>query len=538
VTRTRGISIGLLAACMAPAVVLSGADPIQTVQAPASAGTPRSGVDGKLQATVGKSLIIDSPLRIDKISVANGELVEAVPINPQEVLINGKAVGETSIIIWQHEGRRLVYDLTVRMNPVKLDAVRQQILRDFPNDDINISLDNDVVFVRGSMKDLLSANRVMEIASTLGGKPPVNLLRVAVAPAPPEVLLKVKFATIDISAERDLGFALLSNAFGQQTNINSSQGGVSPVVTASTTNTTSSAGAAVTAGMNSAATLSGVAQILLFRKDINLGAAIQAYEKKNLAEILAEPNLLTTDGQEASFVSGGSFPIPVVQAGASTGAVTIMYEEYGVKLKFLPVITPRNTIRMRVAPEYSVIDSSTSVTIDGFSIPGLKTQKTESTVELESGQSLVIAGLMDRTLSNNLSKIPGLSNIPLLGKLFQSKVWTKENSELLVIVTPELVRPTKVGQPVPELSWQEPFMKPISPTLQQPGLDKTGPPADLNVAPLAYEEMLEQLKKESATGAKGGAPALAAPLQPITSEQPLGQTPASAAPAASAPAKQ
>jgi pilus assembly protein CpaC len=134
-----------------------------------------------------------------------------------------------------------------------------------------------------------------------------------------------------------------------------------------------------------------VAQILLFRKDLNLGAAIQAYEKKNLAEILAEPNLLTTDGQEASFVSGGSFPIPVVQAGASTGAVTIMYEEYGVKLKFLPVITPRNTIRMRVAPEYSVIDPSTSVTIDGFSIPGLKTQKTESTVELESGQSFVIA---------------------------------------------------------------------------------------------------------------------------------------------------
>lgn len=539
-TRTRGISFCLLAACLAPAVVLSGADPIQTVQVPATSGTPRSGVDGKLQATVGKSLIIDSPLRIDKISVANGDLVEAVPINPQEVLINGKAVGETSIIIWQHEGRRLVYDLTVRMNPVKLDAVRQQILRDFPNDDINISLDNDVVFVRGSMKDLLSANRVMEMASTLGGKPPVNLLRVAVSPAPPEILLKVKFATIDISAERDLGFALLSNAFGQQTNITTSQGGTSPTVSASTSNTVSSSGAAITAGMNSAATLTGIAQILLFRKDINLGAAIQAYEKKNLAEILAEPNLLTTDGQEANFVSGGSFPIPVVQAGAASGAVTIMYEEYGVKLKFLPVITPRNTIRMRVAPEYSVIDTSTSVTIDGFSIPGLKTQKTESTVELESGQSLVIAGLMDRTLSNNLSKIPGLSNIPLLGKLFQSKVWTKENSELLVIVTPELVRPSKVGQPLPELSWQEQFMKPVSPTLQQPGLDKTGPPADLTVAPMAYEEMLEQLKRETATGAKtsGGGPALAAPVQPVTSEQPLGQAPASAAPAASAPAKQ
>jgi pilus assembly protein CpaC len=346
--------------------------------------------------------------------------------------------------------------------------------------------------------------------------------------------LKVKFATIDISAERDLGFALLSNAFGQQTSITTSQGGTSP-----STVSTSGSGASSLSSITSTVSLSGVAQILLFRKDLNLGAAIQAYEKRNLAEILAEPNLLTTDGQEANFLSGGSFPIPVVQAGASTGAVTVMYEEYGVKLKFLPVITPRNTIRMRVAPEYSVIDTSTSVTIDGFSIPGLKTQKTESTIELESGQSFVIAGLMDRTLSNNLSKIPGLSSIPLLGKLFQSKVWTRENSELLVIVTPELVRPIKAGQPVPELSWQEPFMKTISPSIQQPGLDKTGAPVELNAPPMAYEEMFEQMRKEAATGARTGAvPSLAAPVQAVTSDQPLNQNPAPAAAPAAAPVKQ
>jgi pilus assembly protein CpaC len=521
---------------MVPAAVLWGADMAQPAEPPQPAAVqepapvvvpsaPRSGIDRRLQATVGKSLIIDSPLRIDKISVANGDLVEAVPINPQEVLINGKAAGETSIIVWQHGGQRLVYDLTVRMNPVKLDAVREQVRRDFPNDNINISLDNDTVFVRGAVRDLLSANRVMEIASTLAGTgKTLNLLRVAVAPSAPEILLKVKFATIDIAAERDLGFSLLTTAFGQQTNISSSQNGNTPQVTATS-------GSPIT----STTTLSGVAQILLFRKDLNLGAAIQAYEKKNLAEILAEPNLLTADGQEASFVSGGSFPIPVVQSGAASGAVTIMYEEYGVKLKFLPVITPRNTIRMRIAPEYSVIDNTTSVTIDGFTIPGLKTQKTESTVELESGQSFVIAGLMDRSVSNDLAKIPGLSSIPLLGKLFQSKVWKQENSELLVIVTPELVRPIKEGQPLPELSWKEPFMKPISPTLEQPGVDKTGAPADLNAPPIAYEQMMEQLTKENATSSKGGTPLLAAPLQPLgTSTQ---QTAAPAAAGTSAPAK-
>jgi pilus assembly protein CpaC len=215
VTRTRGISIwpaGRLHGARSGAFGLPAADPSPDRPGARRRLTPRSGVDGKLQATVGKSLIIDSPLSIDKISVANGELVEAVPINPQEVLINGKAAGETSIIVWQHGGRRLVYDLTVRMNPVKLDAVRQQILRDFPNDDINISsittyrlrarLGEGSAERQSGDGDRLDAGRQAR---------PVNLLRVAVAPAPPEVLLKVKFATIDISAERDLGFALLSN---------------------------------------------------------------------------------------------------------------------------------------------------------------------------------------------------------------------------------------------------------------------------------------------------------------------------------------
>ena len=147
----------LLAAWMAPAVALSGADSAPATQEPPAGGALRSGIDGKLVATVGKSLIIDSPLRIEKISVANGELVEAVAINPQEVLINGKLPGETSLIVWQHGGRRLVYDLTVRVSPVKLEAVRQQIARDFPDDDINITFDNDTVFVRGSVRDSTQA---------------------------------------------------------------------------------------------------------------------------------------------------------------------------------------------------------------------------------------------------------------------------------------------------------------------------------------------------------------------------------------------
>lgn len=513
-TRARGISICLLAAWMAPAVVLSGADSARMSQEPPAAGAPRAGIDGKLVATVGKSLIIDSPLKIEKISVANGDLVEAVAINPQEVLINGKLPGETSLIVWQQGGQRLVYDLMVRLSPIKLEAVRQQIARDFPSEDINVTFDNDTVFVRGSVRDMLSANRVLQIASTLGK--PVNLLRVAVPQTGPEVLLKVKFATVDRSAERDLGASIISSAFNQMTGLTTSQ--------------TGNAGIDALGNIS----LSQAVQVFLFRKDINLGAAIQAFQSKGLAEVLAEPNLLTTDGQEASFLSGGEYPIPVIQAGAAAGAVTVMYKEYGIKLKFLPVITPRNTIRMRVAPEYSALDYQHTVTISGFTIPGLTSRKTEATVELESGESFVIAGLLDNTVTETLQKIPGLANIPLLGKLFQSKQWQQNNSELLVIVTPELVRPIKAGQPVPELSWKEPFMKANSPTVQQPGLDKTGPPAELNAPPMPYEQVVEQAQKESAASSSGGAttPMLAPAVQPVTQQQ-YNQTPAPApAPAA------
>ena len=175
------------------------------------------GTPGKLMVTVGKSLIIDSPLRIERISVANGDLAEAVAVRPNEVLINGKAAGETSLIVWQLNGARLVYDLTVRMSGQRLEAVRQQIARDFPDADINVTFENDTAFVRGTVKDVMSAERVMAIAATLGKA--VNLLRVEVPPVEPQVVLKVRFADVDRSAATQLGVNFFSGAFNQQTAI-------------------------------------------------------------------------------------------------------------------------------------------------------------------------------------------------------------------------------------------------------------------------------------------------------------------------------
>jgi pilus assembly protein CpaC len=269
-------------------------------------------IDGKLTATVGKSLIIDSPLKIEKISVANGDLVEAVAINPKEVLINGKAPGETSLIVWQEGGTRLVYDLLVRMSPLRLEAVRAQIARDFPDDDISVTYDNDTVFVRGTVKDVASADRVMAIAASLAplnmvGRI-VNLLRVRVPAEAPQVLLKVRFADVDRSSSTSLGMSLASGAFNQSTAVGTGQY------------------PGVGVNQNGLFSLSNALNVFLFRKDLNLGMAIEALEAKNLLQILAEPNLLTISGQKASFLSGGQFPVPVVQGSASIGTVTIMYQ--------------------------------------------------------------------------------------------------------------------------------------------------------------------------------------------------------------------
>jgi pilus assembly protein CpaC len=466
-----------------------------------------NGAPAKLTVTVGKSLIIDSPLNIKRISVANGELIEAVAVNPKEVLLNGKQPGETSLIIWQDNGTRLLYDLTVRMSPLRLDNARQQLARDFPDDEINITYDNDTVFLRGAVKDVTAADRVMSIAKTLG--PVVNLLRVDVPPVEPQILLKVRFANVDRAVSSDLGLNLASTAFNQNTAIGTGQ---FPGASVSTEGKIS---------------LSEALNIFLFRKDLNLGATLKALESRRLLETLAEPNVMAINGKMASFVSGGEFPFPMVQGGAGVGAVTIAFREFGIRIHFLPVITPRGTIRLQVSPEVSALDFANAVTFQGFTIPALSTRRVQTEVELESGQSFVIAGLMDNSMTETLNKIPGLSSIPLLGKIFQSRTQNRNNSELLVIVTPEVVRPLPSGQPVPELNFPQTFLKPNTTIpLSQPGMDKTGPvPVKPPSMTMPLEELIQQQKAGQPAPAPTVPPFLIMPTPPMTPSPNTGLAP-------------
>ena len=261
-----------------------------------------------------------------------------------------------------------------------------------------------------------------------------------------------------------------------------------------------SAASGSAAATSPSATLSSLLNLFIYRPDLNLGATIQALETTGVLQVLSEPNVLTENGKQGSFLAGGEYPFPVVQGSSAggSGAVTIQFKEFGVRLNFIPTITTRGTIRLQVAPEVSSLDFANGITISGFTIPGIDTRKVKTEVELSEGQSFVIGGLLDNRETKNFSKIPFLGDIPVLGKFFQSQSKTRTNTELIVIVTPEIVTPIPAGAPVPQIKYPDPFLPSISgipmsnPVAQNGGgKGSANPPATVPV-----EKLIQSLQPE------------------------------------------
>ena len=435
--------IGIIFPCICALALCAWASPsaraAQGASQPAAADFQDSTND--LYVTVGKTVLVDTARPIARVAVGLGDFAEATAVSPTEIMVDGKTIGETSLIIWDNRGGRQFFNVTVRPSPAAADddlaAVRRELRESLPGQAITVSLDNNNIFLRGTAKDLTSSERAAKIAGTAGRV--VNLLNVDVPSSPPQILLKVRFASVDRTLEKQLGINFfnlgLGNAIGGV-----STGQFSPPSVSNSGGSSSSGGIG---GTGAQATLSNDLNLLAFFPGLNAGATIQALETQGVVQLLAEPNLLAADGKEASFLAGGEFPYPVVQgtsAGGST-AVSIEFKEYGVRLNFIPTITPRNTIRLQVAPEVSALDYSNEVQISGFVVPGITTRNVNTEIELADGQSFVIGGLLNNTETQTFDKIPFLGDIPILGKFFQSMARTKDNTELIVIVTPEIVAP-------------------------------------------------------------------------------------------------
>jgi pilus assembly protein CpaC len=248
---------------------------------------------------------------------------------------------------------------------------------------------------------------------------------------------------------------------------------------------------------------------------LNLGATVKALESKGLVQVLAEPNVLAQNGKQGSFLAGGEYPFPVAQNSGNGGGttITIQFKEYGIRLNFIPTITPRGTIRLQVAPEVSSLDFTNAVTISGYSVPAIAVRRVKTEIELDKGQSFAIGGLLDNRETETFQKIPFIGDIPILGKFFQSIDRTKSNTELIVIVTPEVVNPIPAGAPLPQPSFPQPFLPPNS---EVPMHTPESAPASTEAVPrpatMPIEKLVESLQVETplvidngyGTGSGGG----------------------------------
>jgi pilus assembly protein CpaC len=503
-----------IACCSALGLAFCGGQMLRSQAPPAaspSAGSSFQDSANELSVAVGKTVLVDCVRPTTRVAVGLGEIAQASVISPTEIMVNGKAPGETSLIIWDDRGGRQFFNVTVRTPAsameTSMDSVRRQLRTELPGQTLNLGAENGVIYLRGTVDDLTSSSRAVQIASTAGKV--VNLLNVKVPPAKPQILLKVRIASVDRNKLKNLGINMFDLGLGNAV------GGVSttqfspPFITGGSGS--SSGGGA--SGASGSASLSNEGNIFAYFPGLNVGATITALQTQGLAEVLAEPNLMAMDGHQASFLAGGQYPYPMVQgtSAGGAGAVTIAFKEYGVRLNFIPTITPRNTIRLQVAPEVSTLDFANAVTLSGFTVPAITTRRINTEVELADSQTFLLGGLLDNRETETFEKIPFIGDIPILGKFFQSKSINRTNTELIVMVTPEIVMPIPVNAALPELKYPVKFLPPNSNVPMHNPDAKTAETTPVPApATIPVETLLQSMKPEkplvieSGTGGFGG----------------------------------
>ena len=402
-----------------------------------------------LRMTVSRSLVIDYPADISRISTSNPDIVDAVPATTREFLLHGKGIGAATVVVWAKNGQRTMYNITVDHN---LEPLRRLLKDTFPNENIQVQAGRDSVSMTGVVSSKEVGERAQAMIAPLA-KNVVNTTVLAPAPLSKQILLKVRFAEMDRQISSQFGVNLVSTGlFNTPGSLTTEQFKTTKI------DKVSGAIPGGLGGTKSTFELADALNIFAFRPDLNLTALVKNLANQGLLQILAEPTLTTTNGREASFLVGGEFPVPVLQGGSNSGAVTVQFREFGIRLTFTPVLTENNTIRLHVKPEVSTIDLANSVTLSGFTIPALATKRIETNIELGMGQSFVIGGLMDDRVQDTFNKMPGLANIPVLGALFKSRSDKHSKSELIVMVTPEIATPFSATDAKPTPTWVKPFL--------------------------------------------------------------------------------
>ena len=380
--------------------------------------------EGVVTVGRGTSALLPQPTTVRRVSIGDPEIADAVVVSPREVLVNGRRLGSTTLFVWDVNENRRIYNIEVTVDAA---ALQRQLRALFPREQITVTASGNMVIVSGQASAAAIAARSLEIARGTGATVIDNL---AIPPAQ-QVLLQVRFAEVSRTAATQLG---VDYRVGETSTL------LTPL--------TPQAGDRVL-GLS---TSDGLLNISVFEDNIQFEAVIQALKSRGLFRSLAEPNLLALDGTEASFLAGGEFPYPVPQAGGGAGGaqtITVVFREFGIRLRFVPRVTAAGNVRLDVEPEVSSLDFSNGLRLSGFQIPTILTRRAKTQIELRPGQTFAIAGLLDNSIVNNLDRIPFLGDIPILGNLFRSRDIRQRRNELLVLVTPRLVEPLNASPPVP-----------------------------------------------------------------------------------------
>ncbi len=445
---------------------------------------------------VGRSTILNVGAAIARVSLTVPDVADAMVTAPQQILIHGKTPGTISLFVWDRAGGIKTYEVSVRRDLTHLIAQYKEL---FPGEDVTVMGSGKDVVLSGTVSSKYVMDKAADVAVGYVEKKEniVNLLKVQEGVASNQVMLRVRFAEVSRSALQELGASFIANGFkndwfGRST-------------------TQQFAAPDFDSDKPGGLTFSDFLNVFLFNTKHGVGAVVKALQSKGLFQSLAEPNLIATNGKEASFLAGGEYPYPVVQSGGSSNAVTIMFKEFGVRLSFTPTVLGGDLINLKVKPEVSSLDFGNGVNISGFRVPGLATRRTETEVELQDGQTFAIAGLMNNTVSSTMSKIPGIGDIPVLGYLFRSRAYQKNQTELVVMITPQIVRRGSPGvsQGLPAA---------VTPYLGAP--DKTLPqPAPYTGSP-RYPAQGQSRTGGNQQSEPQAAPTATMPVQSATSAQP------------------
>ena len=408
---------------------------------------------GELDVPINKSQVLRADRPYSKALIGNPDIADIVPISDTSVYVLGKKTGTTSLTLYDRSNR-LIAVVDVVVGP-DVTTLKRQLADLLPGDQISATMSNDSVVLEGMVRNAVDADRAVQIANTFAPNKVVNLLSLG---SSQQVMLDVRFAEVKRSALSQIGLGFqnggnkLKGVIGNGASLTPGGGTTTTTITdplTGATTTTSEPNIAGRLALGAIADSFGIVSRTFRAFGANFNVTLDALETKGVVTTLAEPTLVALSGETASFLAGGEFPIPISQGGLSgTGggtAITVEFKPFGVSLAFTPTVLADGVINLVVEPEVSSIDPSASVTINNLVIPGLQTRRAKTVLEMRDGESFAMAGLLRRDFQDTVRQVPLLGSLPIIGALFRSTGFQHQESELVIIVTPHLVRPVPEG---------------------------------------------------------------------------------------------